>query len=129
MKDCGIAKINYGNDPQEGNVIYGDDKCLWVEAKDMEDYISGMLTNEAGKKIQVEMASKEGNNPNNPWPDTLRFELLVPVRGPAALHNKAYRTLKPGKYTLEIQVDSRRQTDQFTLVPFNRPHDQKVATQ
>ena len=125
MKDCGIVDINYGSDPKEGNVLYGDDKCLWVKAKQMDDYISGMLTNEAGRKVQVEMASREGNNPNNPWPDTLRFELLTKVAGPAARHRNTYHHFRPGKYTLEIQVDSKRQTDQFTLVPFSRPHSQK----
>ena len=125
MKDCGIAEINYGRDPNKGNVVYYDDQCLWVRGKDVQDYVSGMITNEAGKKIQVEMASEEGTNPNNPWPDTLRFELLTRVTGPAALHNKAYRRFKPGTYTLEIQVDSKRQTDQFTLVSYNRPKAQK----
>ncbi len=124
MRDCGIAMINYGSDPHKGNVIYGDDACLWVKAKDMDDFISGSLTNERGKRIQIEQASREGHNPNNPWPDTLRFELLMPGKGSAP-----YSHLPPGTYTLVITVDSRSQTDQFTLVPNKRPADQKVAVQ
>ena len=127
MRDCGVIDVNYGADPKEGNVIYADDTCLWVRAKSMNDYISGSLSRD-GKMLQVEMASVHGKNPNNPFPHVLRFELVT--RAPRTQEHGAptYHKYEPGKYKLDVKIDGSGHEDEFTLVPFNRPHSQKQVT-
>ena len=95
--------------------------------KRQDDFITGFITDEGGKRLQMEQASRQGHNPNNPWADTLRFELLTKIEGPEALHRSRYHRFHPGKYVLTVQVDSKRQTDMFTIMPYNRPDTQKQA--
>ena len=88
-----------------GNGIKYSEPYLWVQVKDPGMYVAGVIIDENGKALQVEQSGSR----NNPWTDTIRFELYSKEQG--GVVRKPY---PKGTYRLEIRANTRTTLDAGT---------------